>query len=225
ALSVSAGNRRPRAQRSWGPDDEQRAGLRHRLVHSVFGGQVEGDKFHVAAGADAGDPSGCLQEVTRAHRTVIRETLLSMYQVGGVKSDLFVRPELPVRVKSVDHGVGGGRNQVRLHAGVADGIHVGANRFGGHLKGLGFVGPAHESRLRHYCSSPWSFIARPMSPLTLSFCCMNAVTGLSLPVAMFIQSSVLAMKVVFGLWAAPAETLGAPSLIRSVQLSPVRSNW
>jgi len=34
---------------------------------------------------------------------------------------------------------------------------------------------------------------------------------------MFIQSSVDAIKVVFGLWAAPGDTVAAPSAIFSVQ--------
>ena len=54
---------------------------------------------------------------------------------------------------------------------------------------------------------------------------MKAVTGLSLPVAMFIQSSVDAIIVVFGFCAAPGVMVGAPSAIFSVQDSPLRSNW
>ena len=54
---------------------------------------------------------------------------------------------------------------------------------------------------------------------------MNAVTGFNLPVAMFIQSSVVAISVVFGLCAGPWMSSGAPLAIFSVHDSPLRSNW
>src|SRR6266567_4664527 len=108
---------------------------------------------------------------------------------------------------------------------VDDGRHVVPDRCLRDLVGRRRVAPADPARVGHYCNSPWSFIASPMSPLTLSFCCMKAVTGFSLPVAMFIQSSVVAMSVVFGLCAGPWMSSGAPLAIFSVHDSPLRSNW
>src|SRR6202011_3040591 len=112
------------------------------------------------------------------------------------------------------------RHQVTIAGFVADRGHVVANRLLGHVKGRRFVAPAHPAWIGHYCNSPCSFIASPMSPFTLSFCCMKAVTGLSLPVAMLIQSSVDAISVVLGLCAAPGLRLGAPFAIFSVHDSP-----
>src|SRR5438034_37428 len=104
-------------------------------------------------------------------------------------------------------------------------LHVVPDRCLRDLVGRRRVAPADPARVGHYCNSPWSFIASPMSPLTLSFCRMKAVTGFSLPVAMFIQSSVVAMSVVFGLCAGPWMSSGAPLAIFSVHDSPLRSNW
>src|SRR5439155_664801 len=94
-----------------------------------------------------------------------------------------------------------------------------------HRKRLRLVAAPDPAWIGHYANSPCSFMASPISPLTLSFCCMKACTGLSLPVAIFIQSSVDAINVVFGLCAAPGDTVAAPSAIFNVQDSPVRSNW
>src|SRR5205807_3662014 len=206
------------------PDDEERGGLRNQVALDVRRREIEVDELHRGTGADIGDPAGGPKLVARPHRTMKGEALLSVDQMGGVERHLRVGPELPVGVEAVDHGVRRGRHEVRLLTLVPGCPHVGANRFLGHLEGTGLIGPPAEAAIGH-CSRPCSRMARPMSPLTFSFCCMKAGTGFSLPVAMLIQSSVEATNVVLGASAGPGLALAAPSWMRRVQLSPVRSNW
>src|SRR5438105_13861944 len=210
---------------SWLADDEERGAVRDWLVMCVDGLQLECHQLHVAARVDGGQPPGGPDAVARSDRTLKTEALLAVHEVGDVERHLLVGPQLPVGIEAVDHGVGWRRDQLAAVPRVAHGRHVVADRLLRDLVGHRFVAPADPARVGHYANSPWSFIASPMSPLTFSFCCMNAVTGFNLPVAMFIQSSVEAIRVVFGLCAGPWISSGAPLAILSVHDSPLRSNW
>src|SRR5690349_15212962 len=178
--------------------------------------QFEGHQFHVATRIDGGQPAGGADAVARLHATMKSKLLFAVDQVGDVERDFLVGPELPVGVEAIDHGVRRRRDQLALCPHVADGRNVVPNRSFGDLEGGSFVTASHPARIGHYCNNPWSFMASPMSPLTFNFCCMNAVTGFNFPVAMFIQSSVDAISVVFGLCAGPGVTLAAPSAIFNV---------
>src|ERR1700730_1843820 len=210
---------------SWLPNDEEGRAIRDRLILFIDRFEFERDQVHVAARVDRGQSPRGTDAVAGTYRPVETEPLLTVHQVRDVQCHLLVGPELPVGVEAVDHGVGRWRDQVAVGPHVAHGRHVIPDRLLGDLIGRRLVAPADPARVRHYCKSPCSFIASPMSPLTLSFCCMNAVTGFNLPVAMFIQSSVEAISVVLGLSAGPWVSVGAPLAICSVHDSPLRSNW
>src|SRR5262245_1251958 len=73
-----------------------------------------------------------------------------------------------------------------------------------------------------------SFIARPMSPLTLSFPDMNNICPDCLPDSMSSQSCAAIESVRLGFVAAPGVTVQVPSLITAFQVpppSPVTSYW
>src|SRR6266480_4851401 len=214
-----------RSSFSWLADDEQRRAIGDRKVLLVDGFELERDQLHVAARVDGGQPPRRADAIAGTDRPLETESLFAVHQVRDVQRHLLVGPQLPEGIEAVDHGIGRWRDQVATLVFIADGRHVVADRFLRDLVGRRFVAPADPTRVGHYCNSPWSFIASPMSPLTLSFCCMKAVTGFSLPVTMFIQSSVVAIRVVFGLCAGPWMSSGAPLAIFKVHDSPLRSNW
>src|ERR1700730_12512616 len=207
------------------PNNEEGRAIRHRLTLFIDRFELKRDQAHAAARVDRGQAPRRADAVARTGPPLQTQALSPVHQVRDVQGYLLVGPELPVGVEAVDHGIRRWRDQLAVLAHVAHGRHVIPDRLLGDLIGRRLVAPADPARVRHYCNSPCSFIASPMSPLTLSFCCMNAVTGFNLPVAMLIQSSVVAISVVLGLCAGPWVSVGAPFAICSVHDSPLRSNW
>src|SRR6202165_361988 len=210
---------------SWFSREEESGAIGDRLALFIDRFELERDQVHVAARVDRGQPPCRADTVARTDRPLETDPLFTVHQVRDVQCHFLVGPELPVGVEAVDHGIGRWRDQLAVLPHIAHGRHVVPDRFLADLIGRRLVAPANPARVRHYCNSPCSFIASPMSPLTLSFCCMNAVTGFNLPVAMLIQSSVEAISVVLGLCAGPWVSVGAPLTICSVHDSPLRSNW
>src|SRR5262249_25247506 len=81
---------------------------------------------------------------------------------------------------------------------------------------------------RHQKKMDWRRMARPMSPLTLSFPVMNAICGLRRPLTIESQSSSPAVMVMLGASAWPSTTEQAPSAMSACHWpppSPAMSNW
>src|SRR5207244_10322346 len=72
--------------------------------------------------------------------------------------------------------------------------------------------PGRLVRGKRYRRTVWSFMARPMSPLSLILPLMKAMVPSSLPVAMSTKSSDFMLIVMLGFSGAPSPTSAEPSL-------------